>query len=136
MIARGPSWMVRPDWDARGFLSVFDETMTVVPVWLERLMARYKGLHGMGLVALDVVPNTNRAPSQLARALFLVQESGDAWAVLARAAAVTPNNGLGMTVAALLAARVDELRVLPLIDEHPLGETARVVIEAALARGE
>lgn len=61
--------------------------MTAAPVWLERLMARYQGLHGMGL-------------------------------------------------AALLAARVEELRVLPLIQEHPLGETTRVVIEAALARGE
>lgn len=99
-------------------------------------MSRYQGPHGMGLAAFDVVPNTNRARSQLARALFLVQESEDSWAVLARAATVTPNNGLSMTVAALLAARVEELRVLPLIDEHPLGETARVVIEAALARGE
>lgn len=135
-IANGHSWIVHPDWDVRGFLSVFDETMTATPVWLERLLARYEGLHGMGLAALDVVPNTNRARSHLARALFLVQESGDAWAVLARAAVVTPNNGLGMTVAALLAARVEELGVLPLIDEHPLGETARVVIEAARARGE
>lgn len=136
MIANGHSWMVRPDWDVRGFLSVFDETMTATPVWLERLMARYQGLHGVGLAAVDVVPNANRARSQLARALFLVQEGEDSAAVLTRAAAVTPNNGLSMTVAALLAARVEELRVLPLIDEHPPGETARVVIEAALARGE
>ena len=86
MIANGHSWMVRPDWDVRGFLSVFAETMTPAPIWLERLMARYQGLHGMGL-------------------------------------------------AALLAAGVEELRVLPLIQEHPLGETTRVVVEAARARG-
>ncbi|GAA1530631.1 hypothetical protein GCM10009762_01300 [Dermacoccus barathri] len=80
MLTQGDSWMARPDWTVRGFLSVFAETMTAAPVWLERHMSRYQGLHGMGLAALP-------------------------------------------------AAGVDELRVLPLIDEHPLGETA-------LARGE